>query len=43
MKEFDFTSSENVVNIESSGRINIIGENTDYNNGFVLPTQSTKN
>ncbi|HEY9169205.1 MAG TPA: galactokinase [Lutibacter sp.] len=42
MKEIDFISSENVVNIESPGRINIIGEHTDYNNGFVLPTAIDK-
>jgi len=42
MKEFDFIGSENVVNIESPGRINIIGEHTDYNNGFVLPTAIDK-
>ena len=29
--------------IESPGRINIIGEHTDYNNGFVLPTAIDKN
>ena len=28
--------------IESPGRINIIGEHTDYNNGFVLPTAIDK-
>lgn len=42
MTEFDFIGSENVVNIESPGRINIIGEHTDYNNGFVLPTAIDK-
>lgn len=42
MAEIDFTGSENVVNIESPGRINIIGEHTDYNNGFVLPTAIDK-
>jgi len=34
MKEIDLTDSENVVNIESPGRINIIGANTDEFNGF---------
>ncbi|MCK5815741.1 MAG: galactokinase [Flavobacteriaceae bacterium] len=28
--------------IDSPGRINIIGEHTDYNNGFVLPTAIAK-
>ena len=28
--------------IDSPGRINIIGEHTDYNNGFVLPTAIDK-
>lgn len=42
MKEIDFTGSENVVIIESPGRINIIGEHTDYNNGYVLPTAINK-
>lgn len=37
MKEIDFIGSENVVIMESPERINIIGEHTDYNNGFVLP------
>ena len=26
----------------SSGRINLIGEHTDYNNGFVSPAQLSK-
>lgn len=42
MKQINFIGSENVVNIESPGRINIIGEHTDYNNGFVLPTAIDK-
>lgn len=30
------------VEIESPGRINLIGEHTDYNNGFVMPTAIDK-
>ena len=30
------------VKVESPGRINIIGEHTDYNMGFVLPTAIDK-
>ncbi|MGV8946173.1 MAG: galactokinase [Lutibacter sp.] len=42
MKEIDFSHSNNSITIESPGRINIIGEHTDYNNGFVLPTAIDK-
>ncbi|MFA5298496.1 MAG: galactokinase [Lutibacter sp.] len=42
MKEIDFSHSNNTITIESPGRINIIGEHTDYNNGFVLPTAIDK-
>lgn len=42
MTEFDITSSTFDLIIESPGRINIIGEHTDYNNGFVLPTAIDK-
>ncbi len=42
MKEINFRGFENVVNIESAGRINNIGEHTDYNNGFDLPTAIDK-
>ena len=48
--EFSFSLSSNAmttnflpqVNIESPGRINLIGEHTDYNNGFVMPTAIDK-
>ena len=36
----DFTNYDLI--IDSPGRINIIGEHTDYNNGFVLPTAIDK-
>ena len=36
----DFTKYDLIV--DSPGRINIIGEHTDYNNGFVLPTAIDK-
>lgn len=42
MKEIDFSHSNNTITIESPGIINIIGEHTDYNNGFVLPTAIDK-
>lgn len=38
-KEFHF--SETII-AEASGRINIIGEHTDYNDGFVLPASIDK-
>ena len=40
MNEFDITDYNLI--IDSPGRINIIGEHTDYNNGFVLPTAIDK-
>ena len=42
MTEFDITSSTFDLIVESPGRINIIGEHTDYNNGYVLPTAIDK-
>ncbi|REE80327.1 galactokinase [Lutibacter oceani] len=42
MKDLNFTNKESDLIINSPGRINIIGEHTDYNNGFVLPTAIDK-
>ena len=42
MKKLNFTNKESDLIINSPGRINIIGEHTDYNNGFVLPTAIDK-
>lgn len=39
---FGKTHSSPQVVVESPGRINLIGEHTDYNNGFVLPTAIDK-
>ncbi|WP_117883667.1 galactokinase [Aureibaculum luteum] len=42
MKEIEFNASNWDLIIDSPGRINIIGEHTDYNHGFVLPTAIDK-
>jgi galactokinase len=39
---FKFKSFKPEITIESPGRINFIGEHTDYNEGFVLPTAIDK-
>ena len=38
----DFKSFEAEVKVASPGRINLIGEHTDYNNGFVMPAAIDK-
>lgn len=42
MKKSDLKTNDWDVVVDSPGRINIIGEHTDYNNGFVLPTATDK-
>lgn len=44
VKEFNrlFQTNENPVVVRSPGRVNIIGEHTDYNEGFVLPAAIDK-
>jgi len=42
MKEIEFNPNNWDLVIDSPGRINIIGEHTDYNNGYVLPTAIDK-
>src|SRR5438270_13747959 len=40
--EFERVFSKNHLLVRSPGRVNIIGEHTDYNNGFVLPAAIDK-
>ncbi len=42
MQDRIFMDSDLDLVVDSPGRINIIGEHTDYNNGFVLPTAINK-
>ena len=37
-----FKTDNPAVFVESPGRINLIGEHTDYNHGFVMPTAIDK-
>ncbi|SDS21225.1 galactokinase [Christiangramia echinicola] len=37
-----FQKNEGTIKVESPGRINLIGEHTDYNDGFVMPTAIDK-
>ena len=41
-KPSDFSNFDEQVYVESPGRINLIGEHTDYNEGFVMPTAIDK-
>ncbi|HEY9185952.1 MAG TPA: galactokinase [Salegentibacter sp.] len=40
--DISFKKFKAQIEIESPGRINLIGEHTDYNNGFVMPTAIDK-
>lgn len=42
LKPAVFENNNHKVTVESPGRINLIGEHTDYNEGFVLPTAIDK-
>src|SRR6476659_7354902 len=41
-KKFRNIFEEEAMVVRSPGRVNIIGEHTDYNNGFVLPAAIDK-
>lgn len=41
-KEFQLKFNQDPIIIASPGRINLIGEHTDYNNGFVMPAAIDK-
>lgn len=41
-KQFKAKFEEEPIMVESPGRINLIGEHTDYNDGFVLPAAIDK-
>jgi galactokinase len=38
-----FENTDGFINFSAPGRINIIGEHTDYNNGYVLPAAINRN
>ncbi|MBT8288733.1 MAG: galactokinase family protein, partial [Bacteroidia bacterium] len=42
VKSFSARFEETPLIVQSPGRINIIGEHTDYNDGFVLPAAINK-
>jgi len=40
MQATDFLQTRNVVHASAPGRVNLIGEHTDYNDGFMLPVST---